>query len=294
MRISRRDVLRGMVAFPMVAALPLGGCTDDGGEVHVIFVHGVASGDPLPDALIIWTRVSTATGPTEVLWEVSADDFATIAKSGSFTTDESRDYTVKVDVTGLTAGTAYRYRFTALGETSTVGRARTPPAGAMDAARFAVVSCSSYAHGYFHAYRAVAGEELDAVIHLGDYIYEYGDGEYGDVRTYQPPHEIISLADYRTRYGYYRKDPDLQAVHRQHPFIAVWDDHESANNAWAEGAENHTTGIEGSWADRKAAAARAYAEWMPIRENDGPQKIHRAHAERDDSPFPGLVRQHRQ
>ena len=309
MSISRRDFLRHLGAAGLTALSsgvvacskdegeglgpPTGrppGDAGDGGIIEVpppdseisrrLFQHAVASGDPLADAVIIWTRVTADApgGGVDVHWQVARDvAFADIVKSGTFMTSEDRDYTVKVDVTDLSPGTTYYFRFVALGGSSPVGRTRTAPAGGVTRLRFAVVSCSSYAHGFFHAYRTIAKRlDLDAVIHLGDYIYEYATGEYGLARPYEPPHEIVTLADYRTRYGYYRKDPDLQAVHRQHPFIAVWDDHESANNAWAEGAENHTTGIEGSWADRRAAAAKAYAEWMPIRENDGPQKIYRA------------------
>jgi alkaline phosphatase D len=213
-----------------------------------------------------------------VRWQIARDGaFTDIARSGELTTDGDRDYTVKVDVTGLSPATTYYYRFIALGGSSPIGRTRTAPSGGVARLRFAVVSCSSYAHGFFHAYRSIAQRlDLDAVVHLGDYIYEYGSGQYGTARPYEPEHEILNLADYRARYAYYRKDPDLQAVHRQHPFIAVWDDHESANNAWVDGAENHTPGAEGKWADRKAAAAQAYAEWMPIRELEGPTKIYRS------------------
>lgn len=265
MNLSRRTFLRGATALPLLGAL--GACGDDA-EPHVIFVHGVASGDPTPTALIIWTRVSTAAPGTrvDVRWEISADDFATIAQSGTLTTDDGRDFTVKHDVTGLTPGTTYHYRFTALGETSDVGHARLPPAGALTGARLGVVSCSSYAHGYFTAYRHLAAQDVDAVIHLGDYIYEYGDGEYGDVRTYQPPHEAVTLADYRVRYGHYRSDPDLQAVHAAHPFIVVWDDHELCDDTWRGGGENHDPATEGTFEARRAAAAQAYREWMPIRD----------------------------
>ncbi len=269
MKLSRRSVLKGATALPLLGGL--GACGDDA-EPHVIFVHGVASGDPTPSALIIWTRVSTAAPGTsvEVVWEISSDDFATIAQTGTVSTDDSRDFTVKHDVTGLTPGTAYQYRFTALGETSDVGHARTARAEGGDGVRIGVVSCASYAHGYFHAYRHLAAQDVDVVIHLGDYIYEYGDGEYGELRPYQPPHEIITLADYRTRYAYYRSDADLQAVHAAHPFVVVWDDHELCDDTWRGGGENHDEATEGSFEARRAAAAQAYREWMPIRDqSDG-------------------------
>jgi alkaline phosphatase D len=274
-KLTRRDILRGAAALPVFALLPATSGCDDGGEPHVVFVHGVASGDPTASALIIWTRVSTAMGAVDVLWEVSSDDFASVAATGTFTTDGSRDWTVKVDVTGLAPGTRYRYRFTALGETSTVGSARTAPAGATERVRLAVAACSSYAHGYYHNYRAIAGEDLDAVVHLGDYVYEYGNGEYGDVRTVEPPSEIVSLADYRTRYGHYRLDPDRQAVHAAHSFITVWDDHELTDYAWHTGALNLQPETEGAFTDRLAVAAQVYREWMPIRDSGVDTKIYR-------------------
>jgi alkaline phosphatase D len=243
-----------------------------------VFQHAVASGDPLADAVIIWTRVTAdAPGVVDVRWQVARDGaFADIVKSGTFATSEDRDHTVKVDVTGLSPGATYYFRFVALGGSSPVGRTRTAASGAVTRLRFAVVSCSSYAHGFFHAYRSVARRlDLDAVIHLGDYIYEYATGEYGTARSYEPAHETVTLADYRARYGHYRKDPDLQAMHRQHPFVVVGDEHESANTGWSRGADNHTAATEADWAGRRAAAAQAYAEWMPIREHDGQQKIYR-------------------
>lgn len=269
MLLSRRWFLQGAALAPLVATLPLtAGCADeDAGPT--VFVHGVASGDPTPTALIIWTRVSTAPAgaPVEVVWEVSTDDFATIAATGTVTTDATRDYTVKVDVTGLVPGGHYAYRFTALGETSAIGAARLPPDGALARLRLGVCSCASLAHGYFHAYRALAAQELDAVVHLGDYVYEYGTGEYGETRAYEPAHEILTLTDYRTRYAQYRRDPDLQVAHAAHAFIVVWDDHEVADNSWRDGANNHQPETEGAFADRKAAALQAYREWMPIRDS---------------------------
>ena len=236
-----------------------------------VLLHGVASGDPLTTAVILWTRVTLAAGataPVEVTWELSTTvDFMAVAAMGTFTTNADRDWTVKVDATGLTAGTTYYYRFRAMGMTSPIGRTRTAPEGMAARARFAVMSCSSMAHGYFHAYRNVAARlDLDAVIHLGDYIYEYGNGEYGEVRVYDPPHEIVSLSDYRRRYAHYRRDADLRAAHQQHPFVCIWDDHEFTNNAYADGADNHMPMTEGEWRARKMAAMQAYREWMPLRD----------------------------
>lgn len=298
-KVSRRDALRGLLTVsaatvvgcgpgepPVDAAMPdaavppdappapdpdagrdAGPRWDAGPTPTGTFQHGVASGDPWPDSVILWTRVSEASGPVTVTWELSeTPDFAALVTSGSFDTDAARDHTVKVEATGLSPATTYYYRFRAAGATSPIGRTRTAPEGAVDRLRFAVCSCSSYAHGFFHGYRRIAERaDLDAVIHLGDYIYEYGDGGYGNVRRYDPPHEIVSLDDYRRRYRQYRLDRDLQEAHRQHPFITTWDDHESANDAYRDGAENHDAG-EGAWAARLAAASQAYREWMPFRE----------------------------
>lgn len=242
--------------------------SDPGG----VFIHGVASGDPLPTAVILWTRASPprSAPPAEVMvsWELGSDPaFTRMVASGTFVTSAARDWTVKVDATGLSAATTYYYRFRALGEVSPVGRTRTAPQGATARLRFAVVSCSNRAFGWFHSYRKVARRaDLDAVIHLGDYIYEYGDGEYGGARRLDPPTEIVSLDDYRRRYRCYRRDPDLRAMHQQHPIIAVWDDHEFADNTWQNGSPKHMPATEGMWAERRRAGERAYAEWMPIRE----------------------------
>ncbi len=235
------------------------------------FYHGVASGDPLPDGIVIWTRVSPRRAQPQVMveWEVALDNsFQTIVQSGQFVTDSGRDYTVKIDVTGLAQGTKYFYRFRALNRYSAVGRTKT---AAQDASElnFAVVSCSNYEWGYFNAYGNLAEQDnLDAIIHLGDYIYEYGPGYYGDTtigRFNLPAREIISLQDYRTRYSLYRLDPDLREAHGAHPFINIWDDHEIANNSYTTGAENHQDN-EGSYQSRKEAAVKAYYEWLPIRE----------------------------
>ncbi|MEM7609499.1 MAG: alkaline phosphatase D family protein [Myxococcota bacterium] len=247
------------------------------------FGFGVASGDPLPNAVIVWTRYLPEDGEAlSVQWEVSeTSTFDTLAASGEAMAAPERDFTVKVDVMGLRPGTVYFYRFVRDAEQSLVGRARTAAATA-DSVRFGVVSCSNYARGYFHVYRHLAERnDLDAVLHLGDYIYEYGDRP-ADLRLSDPPVEIVDLDAYRRRYQLYRLDPDLQALHQQHTTISVWDDHESANDAWRDGAENHTPD-EGEWAARRSASVQAYFEWMPIREIDGDRVWRRF-------DFAGLVR----
>lgn len=245
-------------------------------DTAAVFTHGIASGDPLQDRVILWTRVvpPSASQRLTVNWEVATDEsFNDIVSSGITYSSVITDFTVKVDATGLKAGQQYFYRFSTEGVTSTTGRTRTLPEGATNTYDMAVVSCSNYPQGYFHVYREVAKADIDVVLHLGDYIYEYPEGTYSNEyatktlgRNVAPKGEVIALEDYRMRYGLYRTDPDLQAVHAAHPFICVWDDHEIANDSWQAGAENHNDG-EGPYATRKAAALRAYHEWLPIREN---------------------------
>jgi alkaline phosphatase D len=242
------------------------------------FFHGVASGDPLEDRVIIWTRVtpdSLTTGTISVDWRVATDvDLQNVVASGNFITSSGRDYTVKIDVEGLSPGTTYYYGFTALGANSLTGKTKTTPtADQADHLKFGVVSCSNYQAGYFNAYGALAARtDLDAILHLGDYIYEYGNFVYGsdsiwEGRLVEPGEEIITLFDYRARYSTYRLDTNLLRLHQQHPMISVWDDHESANDAYKDGAENHDEETEGSWDARENRARRVYFEWMPIREN---------------------------
>lgn len=228
---------------------------------------------------MLWTRVTplvtrSATAPIDVGWVVATDERLTdIAARGTAQASPERDFTVKVDAQNLREGRTYHFAFEAGGQRSQVGRTRTL-AAAPDRLRIATVSCSNYPAGYFNVYRCVANrDDLDVVLHLGDYIYEYANGIYGDGSTSErvplPPGEAVTLADYRSRYATYRSDADLQEAHRRHPFIAVWDDHEIANNAWSGGAEGHSP-REGDWPTRLAAAYRAYLEWMPVREPAGP------------------------
>ncbi|MEM9014713.1 MAG: alkaline phosphatase D family protein [Pseudomonadota bacterium] len=239
-----------------------------------IFAHGVASGDPAADSVLIWTRISGVDGAAEVAWEVASDpDFAIIAAQGVVTTNAARDFTVKAIPEELSPGAQYYYRFLLAGEISPVGRTRTLPIGETATARFAVVSCSNYPFGYFNVYDLIARrDDLDAVLHLGDYFYEYStDGYGGEIgrklgRQHIPAHEVVSLDDYRRRHAQYKSDPSLQALHGAHPMIPIWDDHETSNDSWTGGAENHDPATEGDWAARKRAALQAYYEWMPIRD----------------------------
>lgn len=238
------------------------------------FYHGVASGDPMNDRVIIWTRVTPedSVPSIDVQWQVAGDaNFSAIIASDTFATTPAHDYTVKVDVTGLQPDQTYYYRFTAFGKTSATGRTKTTPAAGGDSVKFAVVSCSNWEFGYFNAYSRIAEKDIDAVLHLGDYIYEYATGNYGDTtigRFNLPAHEIVSLHDYRTRHAQYRLDNGLREVSRQHPFITIWDDHEFANNVYKQGAQNHQPETEGDFTLRKAAAKQAYYEWLPIRESE--------------------------
>lgn len=231
------------------------------------FYHGVASGDPLPNGVILWTRVTPdSPGPVTVNWQVALDTGMTnTVQSGNVTTDDNSDYTVKVDVSGLQPATWYYYQFEVNGRYSLVGRTYTAPMGDADSLRFALVSCSRYARGYFNVYgRLAQRNDVHAILHLGDYIYE--DGDSSD-RQHDPDHEIIDLDDYRMRHSQYKMDEDLRCLHQMYPVISVWDDHETANNSWKNGAENHQSN-EGSWSDRKASGIQAYYEWMPIRQVD--------------------------
>jgi len=234
------------------------------------FYHGVASGDALADRVILWTRVSDTTGIVTVDWKIATDTLVTnIVQSGTASTDSSKDFTVKVDVTGLQPDTWYYYQFTIDGRKSLVGRTKTLPAGDNQRIRVAVVSCASYGSGtFYNAYLSIARRnDIHAVLHLGDYIYEYAGGGFSGMGIQVlPDHELITLEDYRQRYSSYRLDPYLRMLHQQYPFYTVWDDHETANNSWRDGAENHTPGTEGDWQTRKSLGERAYFEWIPIRE----------------------------
>ncbi|NDD45407.1 MAG: ExeM/NucH family extracellular endonuclease, partial [Synechococcaceae bacterium WB9_4xB_025] len=246
-----------------------------------LFSHGVASGDPYADSVILWTRYTAEAMPfasltsKEIAWEVSTSkDFATLVDSGTFSTSAERDWTVKVEADGLEAGTAYYYRFNADGVYSEIGETNTLSVDA-NQVRLAVLSCANFTNTpAFDTYSRVAGVDakrpFDAALFLGDYIYEYGVGGYAaaesaaDQRGFSPDREIITLDDYRQRYGQYHTDAGLREMRASLPLIAIWDDHETANDSFKTGAENHDPDQgEGDWSDRVNAAMQAYYEWMP-------------------------------
>lgn len=280
---KRRNFIRGVGAGALAVAtmarsIELAAST----SIHV-FSHGVASGDPLADRVIIWTRLQPSLGASVlVLWDVALDPgFTKMVRRGRALALAERDHTVKVDVLGLPSNAVLYFRFVAAGTSSPVGRTRTLPVGAVSSVRLAVFSCSNYPAGYFHAYAEAARlGDIDAAVHLGDYIYEYPSNGYASEdagslgRVSEPATELYTLADYRRRHAQYRSDPDLQAAHAAMPFICVWDDHEVANDTWRLGAENHDPATEGDFLARRSAALRAYHEWMPIRTPD-PQRLDR-------------------
>ncbi|MEM7658019.1 MAG: alkaline phosphatase D family protein, partial [Bacteroidota bacterium] len=237
------------------------------------FYHGVASGDPWQNGVVVWTRVqpeSPADSLIEGTWLVATDTLLQqVVQNGSFQTDGGRDFTVKIEVENLSPGTHYYYVFEVEGRKSLIGRTKTASSGPIDRLQFAVVSCNNYEAGYYNAFARIAERnDLEAVIHLGDYIYEYASGVFGDstVERQHDSTETVSLAEYRARYSLYRLDPDLRRVHQQHPFISIWDDHETANDAWTDGAQNHDPATEGDWNLRKSVGKQAFYEWLPIRD----------------------------
>ena len=244
-------------------------------QANVKFKHGIASGDPLQTQIILWTRLSVdqLAGDYVVEWQCATDQsFNEIKSRGMVTTSAERDFTVKIDAKQLAPATEYFYRFICNDVISPIGRSRTLPENGVEKAKLAVVSCSNYGYGYFNVYQELSQQnDLTAILHLGDYIYEYPNDVYTSAelvakdRSVLPNKEILALQDYRQRYASYRIDPQLQSAHAAHPFICVWDDHELANNAWQDGAQNHQDD-EGDWQLRREAAVQAYREWLPIRD----------------------------
>lgn len=311
--LSRRSFLQSTTAA--VASASLVGCMSDSDSKNKVsrfgikpkdveFAHGVASGDPLKDRVIIWTRVTpvNTSGELSVGWQIATDaTMNNVVNSGTSSTSAKHDYTVKVDADGLQADTVYYYRFSVDGIYSPIGRTKTLPVDNVQQVKLAVFSCANFPAGYFHSYADAAKQtDIDVAIHLGDYIYEYGrydedNSKGGEIkkdangnpmpayasanaeqlkRQVQPATEAFSIDDYRTRHAQYKTDKDLQALHAQMPMIAIWDDHEVANDSYTDGAENHQT-KEGQWDKRKLAAMTAFHEWMPTR-NQTVNRIYRS------------------
>ena len=286
MEITRRELCLGLAGLSASALL---GCRSNesaplsksNAVQRITFEHGVASFDPSPDGVLLWTRVTGALDPVDLEYVIARDpDLSDVVERGSAKSDPDADHTVVADISGLDGGSTYFYAFSGPGATTATARFRTIPTGRLDSLRLGIVCCSNHAYGYFAAYAEMAQRnDIDAVLHLGDYIYEYGPGEYDDddhlpERAHLPPHEALTLADYRGRYAQYRRDPDLQELHRQHSMLCIWDDHEFADNSYLDGANNHDADDEGDWSDRRAAAAQACFEWVP-RRRDG-AKIYRS------------------
>ena len=270
--LTRRQMLSGLSASLL---LPVGlRVPSVSGSPGNPFQHGVASGDPEQSSTVLWTRLTTTAKSVECGWEVAqTPQFDNILQRGSLATGPQRDHTIKVVVAGLTPGATYYYRFRAGQHTSPTGRTRTLADGTLESLGLAVASCSNFPFGYFNAYEAIARDEsVEFVLHLGDYLYEYGPDGYGGGigaqlgRQHNPPREMVSLADYRQRHAQYKADPQSRAMHAAHPLIPLWDDHESTNNPWLGGAENHQPAAEGSWQTRRSVSLQAWYEWMPVRE----------------------------
>jgi len=279
LRLHRRDLLAagtfgmGALAVPGTAAL----------LAARGFTHEVASGEPGHYKVMLWTRYVPASGDAaRIEYQVSeTPDFARAVSGGTVTAEAAHDWCVKPVAAGLKPNTIYHYRFVdARGRFSPVGRTRTLPNGHVERFTLGVLSCANLPYGWFNAYaHAAARDDIDLMLHLGDYFYEYERGRYPAPgaatagRTVEPPHEAAALADYRLRYASYRADPDLRRLHRRFPMVMMWDDHETANDSWSGGAENHQPQTEGAWEVRKRAAMQAYREWLPV--SDEPWKYYR-------------------
>jgi alkaline phosphatase D len=278
--INRRQFIRltSFLAGSVFVSTSLGGCASTPTPSDVVFSHGVASGDPTKNAVILWTRAVPLSGQSgsavTINWEIANDEgFSDIVRKGSGSTSAAKDFTLKIDVKDLSPNTHYYYRFAGANALSVTGKTKTLPTGNVEQISFAVFSCSNYPAGYFNPYRIAAQmQDIDAVLHLGDYIYEYAADGYATENAEKIGRspdslnltEVITLDNYRHRYALYRTDTGLQAIHAAAPFIAVWDDHEITNDTWKAGAQNHNEG-EGDFIARQVNAVQAYYEWLPIR-----------------------------
>ena len=271
-RIDRRSLIGASILGAAAGATPLAAQV----QGKRGFTHGVASGEPGTDKVLLWTRY-VAAQETVINWEFSETlDFTRPVSQAQVTASPERDWCAKPWVTGLQPGRWYYYRFIAPdGSKSDIGRTRTLPEGPTASWKMAVFSCSNIGFGWFNAYAHAAEiNEFDCTLHLGDYFYEYPPGTYPSrtqaiaERTFAPDAETVTLADYRMRYASYRADKDLQRIHQLYPMISGWDDHESTNDSWKDGAQNHQPETEGEWATRKRIAAQVYREWMPVSDKD--------------------------
>jgi len=271
-KFTRRETLIGVSSTLLLPACSQIGIAPDAAS-DAAFLHGIASGDPDSTSVVIWTRISNTEKPIDVGWRVATDsDFRNIVARGRYKTDANRDYTVKVIVEELHPGRDYFYQFDVDDVRSSVGQTKTLPVGHVDRLVMAVATCSNYAFGYFNAYEVIANDpSVDLVVHLGDYIYEHGTDGYGGEtgrrigRDHEPPHEALTLNDYRQRLAQYKTDAGSKVMHARHPLIVIWDDHETANNPWMGGAKNHQDN-EGDWETRRAQSLQAYYEWLPVRD----------------------------
>ncbi|OGB03267.1 MAG: hypothetical protein A3G29_13065 [Burkholderiales bacterium RIFCSPLOWO2_12_FULL_64_99] len=290
---SRRDFVIKLATLSAVgtSGLTLSACGGGDDDAPPAFNHGVASGDPLADRVILWThaRYPDRSDAVALTWEVATDNaFTQIVRQGQAQASAGTDFTVKVDATGLSANREYFYRFRQGRHLSPIGRTRTLPTGNVSEVKLAVFSCANYPAGFFNVYAEAARSDVQFAVHLGDYIYEYGatnaDGSpaYASAnaaalgRVSQPTQELTLLSHYRQRHAQYKSDPDSKDLHARMPMIAVWDDHEIANDSYKDGADNHDPVTEGSFATRKQAALQAYHEWMPIRTGTDPSIIYRS------------------
>lgn len=288
--VPRRHVLKvalGGIAAMGISSFGLSACGGNDATTPPDFAYGVASGDPLADRIILWTHAQFASLSADVpmAWEVASDAaFTTLTASGNASATAATGHTVKIDAKGLSAGKDYYFRFRWGQHSSPVGKTRTLPAAGAASLALAVLTCSNYPAGYFHAYAEAAKSDAKYAVHLGDFIYEYAADGYASAdaaklgRLSQPSTECLTLSDYRKRYAQYRSDPDSKNFHATLPVIAVWDDHEVANDTFKDGAENHTEGAEGRFTDRRNAAVQAWHEWMPVRTPDASNllKIYRS------------------
>lgn len=268
--LDRRSVLKGAGLGAGLITAPLSARIGESG-----FTHGVASGEPSANSVLLWSRY-VATQPTTILWEMKEADGGKVVAGGEVEAAPDNDWCIKATASGLQGGKWYHYRFRdAQGNVSEEGRTRTLPEGAVDRFRMAVFSCSNIGFGWFNAYRSAAeSNAFDLLVHTGDYFYEYGPGTYPSkeealpYRLLDPRSETVTLADYRLRHAMYRRDPDLRRLTQLYPMIMGWDDHESTNDSYATGAQNHQPDTEGDWSVRKRAAVRAYREWLPVSDED--------------------------